>query len=379
MADFTPSIYPSGMTPYQPPNALQQVGQAVGIKNQLMQNQLLQQQAQIQQSQIRAHQILASHANADGTFDYNAAKSEAAQDPVAAPYINDFILEANKANERTQSSINSQGQPIYDSAQAVSSGFNPVGNNQRSAGGSNSSQQVIAPGSLRGSTMDAPFGQKDLTENLTKDNQSYINNTRAQAAISADAIPVLEKIRNLAKKVQTGPQADKIQNWKSGLSEIFGTNADDPATFEELRKYMLANGLSQAAANSANSNERTAHYIATNPNTQILPEAIEPLAAYQEALHKQNIGEANGMEKALAGVNQTNPSEINAAMTGTDPVKNPGYRGLFRNNKNTQFYEYMSLPDKDSKAQYLASHPDVATAIASGKLKKIKDIGATYQ
>ena len=46
MADFSPSIYPSGMTPYQPPNALQMVGQAAGIKNALVQNQIAQQTLQ---------------------------------------------------------------------------------------------------------------------------------------------------------------------------------------------------------------------------------------------------------------------------------------------------------------------------------------------
>ena len=100
MTDFSPSIYASGVTQYQPPNALQQLSTLANTKNALVQNQIAQQtlqqqqmQTQIMQGQLDANDIIANTPRLpDGRYDTNAMKMAGALKPNSLPFINDFAL-----------------------------------------------------------------------------------------------------------------------------------------------------------------------------------------------------------------------------------------------------------------------------------------------
>lgn len=127
MPDFSPSIYPSGMTPYQPPNALQQAGTMVGIKNALLQNQISQQTLQQQQIQTQQAQDiqgalgeLKNYSNPQGGYDYNAwlSNSVAPKYPLAAQTA--FDIRNKNAGAIVTGAYNEQGQPIVATPESTS-------------------------------------------------------------------------------------------------------------------------------------------------------------------------------------------------------------------------------------------------------------------
>lgn len=382
MADVNISDYTNSIN--TPQNPLEMVGQYANARNALIQNQLIQQhveQAKIATQKSMGQQeiakLLAKHTDDSGKLDALGFKSEAAKNPMAAMNwdmvsdIADPMLTPEEVGyqpngaKRTVTTAEAQ-QELANASKPQNSTPSNSGNVSTAASSGNvptapnSDQPPTGiPGSL-------PPGFEQQVGERTATNQDYITNTRDAAGEASNQVVMLDKIKALAKKTQTGPYAERINKFRAGLAELFGTEPNSPATYEQLNKYMLANGLGQAAQNGANSDARTLAYVNSNPNTGILPEAVLPLAEYQQALYRQKIGERNGLEKTLSKIDSNNPTQLNPAIES--------YRHEYSNNTNPQFYEYKNLPDAESKKTFIASHPGFAAQV--DKLKKLKALGA---
>lgn len=379
------SIY--NTTPAEPFNALTAVGQYAGVANALTQNQIMGQQLQQQKvatqraaGQQVVSQLVGQYTDpATGKLDALGFKAAAAKIPMAAMNwdmvsgIADPMLtpehvgyQANgtprivaKGEAQQELANASNPHPSAPNANAASAtGIQPQPQAQQQPAQGNQQPPGIAGG--------LPPGMEEQIGERTATNQDYISNTRDAAGEASNQVVMLDKIKALAKKTQTGPYAERINKWHAGLAELFGTDANSPATYEQLNKYMLANGLGQAAQNGANSDARTLAYVNSNPNTGILPEAVLPLAEYQQSLYRQKMGERDGLETALHGINPNSPDELNKT------VEN--YRHVYSNNTSPLFYEYKNLPNADAKKTFIASHPGFAAQ--ANKLKTLKSLGA---
>lgn len=380
------SSYMQQPTPFNPLTSLQSFA---GTQNALTQNITAQNQAQQSQmdtrlkaAQIRAGQILAKYQDPNGTTRYNDAAMEVAKDPVAALALPDILKQSREANVSVKSRYDpNSGQTVYDSAQKVSAQNDP--SNQPPAQGAMGNQSSNdTPGNQPalqtnpvqsgsgGRVLEPSAAQTQQLQDRTAINQKYINDTRVAGDAAPNQIAMLDKIKNLAAQVNTGPQADRINHFKAGLAEIFGVDPSSPAAYEQLNKLLLANGLASGVDNGAGSQAIKQDYIQANPNTGILPSAVIPIADYQQSLYRQTVGRRKGMEKALSSINPNTPNQINPTIEQ--------YRDKYSTaigNTGPLLYQFHNLKTPEEKQTFLDAHPGLSAQLPNVK-KTLTSMGA---
>jgi hypothetical protein len=264
MADFTPSIYPSGMTPYQPPNALQQVGQAVGIKNQLMQNQIAQQTLQQQQIQTKQAQDiqgamgeLQNYKNPQGGYDYNGwlSNSVATKYPLAVSTALD--IRNRQIGSLVSGAYNEQGQPIVTTPEGVGLAL---------GGGKSASQngQPQQSGQQTNPFSNVPTASGGLPPDPSKQRDYFQDRQDAADAAQKDE-SAIKNVYDLVKKgAQPGTVIGSLNTWLAQHNIDVSGSTDAASALQLIKDH-----ASQLAVNtgSRTDSDLLAKQIAgINPN-----------------------------------------------------------------------------------------------------------------
>jgi hypothetical protein len=362
MPDFSPSIYGSS-NPYtapQPVNQLTQLGNLVGIRNQLYQGQIAQQQVAQQQmatAQQQDNQKLDAYfsqqqqANPSGTPDLNQAGSWLAQNaPLAfqkwqAYKDGRLALTPQGVDPNTGFSIS---KPLQEQQSDLSNNTNASSGagNAPAAPSSHVIQTGLAPGQAEAavqSKTDAGLRMKAIDTDATN---------------ATNANPILSQIISLSKEgAPTGTATAKIYSFLSGKGLV------DPASTvekqrEEINKYMEQQAL---VAGMPESDARLQLLHASNTNENLLPSAVQGLGSFLQAQNQGKILKQNYFRR---------PDQVGTGPA--DPNKQLAAEKFWNNNYDARLVEYNAQPDADAKKQYLRDHPDVIPLIRT-KYKNLKN------
>lgn len=324
MPDFSPSIYGSS-NPYtapQPVNGLTQLGNLVGIKNQLYQGQIAQQQIAQQQIATKEAQDvqgamgeLQNYKNPNGGYDYNGwlSNSVATKYPLAVQTA--LQVRNQQIGSLVSGATDENGKPIVATPEGVGLALGGNGNSSPSTSGQ---QQPTTQQTNNGNRFtNVPTASAGLAPDPLKQ-RDYLQDRQSAADAAQKDESAIKNVYGLVKNgADTGTVLGATKTWLAQHNIDVGGATDAASTLQLIKDH--ANQLAVNTGSRTDQDLLAKQIAGINPND--LNGSLQKMLPYLIGNREMALDQAKYLSNAAP--NGTNPTAIGNARSFLQPRSDP--------------------------------------------------------